>query len=80
MTPRSEEVAGLSFFPPPHAATRLSLLLFTLLLFALSYTMAPSPTEQAPTSMEELKELLKDDIMVKVAGELTVTSATDSRY
>lgn len=30
--------------------------------------------------MEELKELLKDDIMVKVAGELTVTSATDSRY
>ncbi|WWC65352.1 uncharacterized protein I303_107970 [Kwoniella dejecticola CBS 10117] len=30
--------------------------------------MPPSPTSNAPTSLEELKELLKDDNKVKVAG------------
>lgn len=35
--------------------------------------MAPSPTSRAPKSFDELKELLKDDTMVKVAGESIVT-------
>jgi hypothetical protein len=30
--------------------------------------MPPSPTPNAPSTLEELKELLKDDIKVKVAG------------
>lgn len=32
-------------------------------------TMPPSPTSKAPKSLDELKELLKDDTMVKVAGQ-----------
>lgn len=32
------------------------------------YTMSPSPTENAPTNLEELEELLKNDNKVKVAG------------
>lgn len=34
----------------------------------IPYTMSPSPTENAPTNLEELKELLKNDNKVKVAG------------
>ena len=30
--------------------------------------MAPSPTRYAPTTIAQLKELLQDDIKVKVAG------------
>jgi len=32
--------------------------------------MPPSPTAHAPTTTEELKELLKNDTKIKVAGEL----------
>lgn len=32
--------------------------------------MAPSPTPNAPRTLAELTELLKDDEMVKVAGEM----------
>lgn len=31
--------------------------------------MPPSPTPNAPKNIAEVKELLKDDTMVKVAGE-----------
>lgn len=32
--------------------------------------MPPSPTENAPKTQQELETLLKDDVMVKVAGTL----------
>jgi len=31
--------------------------------------MPPSPTPNAPANLEQLKELLKDDTKVKVAGK-----------
>jgi len=34
--------------------------------------MSPLPTPNAPTTSEELKQLLKDDNKVKVAGKLQV--------
>jgi hypothetical protein len=38
--------------------------------------MPSSPTPGAPTTQEELKELLKDDTKVKVAGESQRDGAT----
>lgn len=42
-----------------------------------SLSMAPSPTPNAPSTQAELVELLKDDEMVKVAGEPTAFSRPD---
>lgn len=33
--------------------------------------MSPLPTSGAPKDLEELKELLKDDTKIKVAGKLS---------
>lgn len=41
--------------------------------------MPPSPTENAPKSIEELKELLKNDTKVKVAGESFILNGEDRR-
>jgi hypothetical protein len=46
------------------------------LLSRLPPAMPSSPTPGAPTTQEELKELLKDDTKVKVAGESQRDGAT----